>query len=357
MMSAAHPSPLIAAGSSAPRIVNLNIVNLSELSPQWNWISAAFRDSGQSWHHASSQNFRLPQWLPRRDSLARLLAARLAGRLLGDGPAVLVSHGPRPALYGALFAGRRSHELRHLAFSFNFTDLPTGVMRRLMARRFQSVERFVVFSRLERKIYAACFDLPAERFDMLHWGVQAPQVDLDAPPAVAGDYICALGSQGRDYKTLLLAMRRLPRLQLVLVAAAANLAGLAIPANVTVKTGIPLAQAMNILAHCRFMVLPLKGSAVPCGHVTIVSAMHLGKAVIATASSGLEDYLAPQVTGLACPAHDDAAWAVAIRALHDDPALARRLGLAGQHFAREHCTEERTVEYLRWFLRIRRESD
>lgn len=344
MPAIAQPSGT-AAGSAA-----LRIVNLSELSPHWNWISTAFLGTNQTWRHASSQNFKLPAWLPRRMTLSRLLAGHRATHMLGEGPAVLVTHGPRPALYGALLANRQSPDLRHLAFSFNYTDLPIGMTRRLMARALQSVERFVVFSQMEREIYSGYFDLPAERFDMLHWGVRAPDVDLKAAPAVAGDYICALGSQGRDYKTLLHAMRRLPQLRLVIVAAPGNLAHLAIPANVTVKTDIPLAQAMNILAHCRFMVLPLQGSKVPCGHVTIVSAMHLGKAVIATNSSGLEDYIAPQVSGLTCAAHDDAALATAIQSLHEDPALSLQLGLSGQRFARLHCSEERVVEYFRQFL-------
>lgn len=352
MRSAGHQAGATGTGEAGP-----SIVNLSELAPQWNWISAAFGDSGQRWRHASSQSSGIPGWLPRHATFARLRAAWQAANMLGNGPSVLVSHGPRPTLYGALLARRQRHDMRHLAFSFNYTDLPTGLMRRLTARALQSVERFVVFSRPERELYAAHFDLPVDRFDMLHWGVRAPEVNLNAPPLVPGNYICALGSQGRDYKTLLLAMRRLPRLRLVIVAAPGNLATLAIPANVTVKTDIPLVQAMNILAHSRFMVLPLMGSKVPCGHVTIVSAMHLGKAVIATDSSGLADYLTPRLTGLTCPAYNDASWAGALESLHDDPARTRRIGLAGQQFARKHCTEENTVEYMRQFLRAGLEAD
>jgi glycosyltransferase involved in cell wall biosynthesis len=337
--------PAITASALAP----LTIVNLSELAPQWHWIGPAFRDTGQNWRHVSSRSFDLPAWLPRRSTLSRLLAGRRAANLLGHGPSVLVTHGPRPAVYGALLAGRHA-QLRHLAYSFNFTTLPAGMARRLMARALRTVERFVVFSTLEREIYAGYFDLPPDRFDMLHWGVQAPQPDPGTPPLEHGDYICALGSQGRDYGTLLQAMKRLPGVRLVIVASPANLANLEIPANVTVRTDIPLDQAMNILAHSRFMVLPLAGSKVPCGHVTIVSAMHLGKAVIATASSGLEDYLAPQITGLSCPAHDATAWTAAIEALYDDPLQSRQFGLAGRNFAREHCTEARVVEYFLQFL-------
>ena len=32
---------------------------------------------------------------------------------------------------------------------------------------------------------------------------------------------------------------------------------------------------MSVLLHSRFMVLPLLTSDVPCGHVTLVAAMHL----------------------------------------------------------------------------------
>lgn len=256
-------------------------------------------------------------------------------------------------MYGALLAGRQPHH-RHLAFSFNYTELPAGAPRRLMARAFRSIERFVVFSKLERGIYADHFDLPLERFDMLHWGAQPPCIAPDAPPLERGDYLCAIGSQGRDYKTLLLAMGRLPRLRLVIVAAPENLVDLEIPANVSVRTNLPFMQAMNILAHSQFMVLPLRGARVPCGHVTMVSAMHSGKAVIATDSSGLDDYIVPGITALTCPAQNAAAMSAAIMAMHDDPAMSLRLGLAGQRFARKHCTEESIIEYMRRFLQVNR---
>lgn len=342
--------PSVAKSASNP----LTIVNLSELAPQWNWLSMTFRDSSQRWLHVSSQSFNLPTWIPRHTTIARLRAARQAVKCLGDGPSVLVTHGPRPATYGALLAARQARHHRHLAFSFNYTELPTGAARRLVARAFRSIERFVVFSELERGIYADHFDLPLERFDMLHWGAQPPCIAPDTPPLERGDYLCALGSQGRDYRTLLHAMRRLPRLRLVIVAAPENLVDLEIPANVSVRTNLPLAQAMNILAHSRLMVLPLMGARVPCGHVTMVSAMHLGKAVIATDSSGLDDYIVPGITALTCPAQDATALSATIKAMHDDAEMSERLGIASRHFARKHCTEENIVQYMRRFLQINR---
>jgi len=246
---------------------------------------------------------------------------------------------------GALFAPRH---VRHLAFSFNFTDLPTGIQRKVMERAFRSVERFTVFSSVERQLYAQYFNLPIERFDLLHWGVRPPRVK--GPPLEEGDYLCAIGGQARDYATLMRAMARLPHLRLVLVATPQSLMNVDIPANVSVHTNIPLAMAMNILAYSRYMVLPLRDNRVPCGHVTLVAAMHLGKAVIATGSAGLLDYITPGVSGLTCPAGDHAALARTIQSVHDDPEMAPRLGLAGQLFAHTHCVEERVVEYFQQFL-------
>ncbi|MDB5812508.1 MAG: hypothetical protein JWN94_4630, partial [Betaproteobacteria bacterium] len=250
---------------------------------------------------------------------------------------------------GALLAGHLSR-VRHLAFSFNFTDLPAGLQRTVMTRAFRRIERFVVYSNLEKDLYARFFDLPPERFDMIHWGVQCPTVKSDVPPLEAGHYICAIGSQARDYPTLLAAMNRLRGLRLVIVANAGQLAGLEIPPNVTVHTNIPLNDAINILNYSRFMVLPLRDNVVPCGHVTIVSAMHLGKAIVATGSAGLLDYLQPGVNGYACEARDAGALAHAIRDLYESPETAVRLGRAGQLFAREYCVEERVVEYFQRFL-------
>ena len=69
--------------------------------------------------------------------------------------------------------------------------------------------------------------------------------------------ICAVGSQARDYATLLEAMRRIPHIPLVLVATPANLRGLAVPPNVTVKLNIPRREAEAVIRQSRFMVLPL----------------------------------------------------------------------------------------------------
>ena len=279
-----------------------------------------------------------------------MIAGRKAAMWLRRQTSILVSHGPRMTMYGSLALASQFKRRRHLAYSFNFTELPQGVTRKLMTAVFKSVDRFVCFSNRERKLYAEHFNLDIDRIDMMHWAARPPSFDASARRAVAGDYVCAIGSQGRDYAVLLAAMKTLPSIKLVLVATPASLAGLDIPRNVEVHCNIALEKAMNILQGSRFAVVPLRGSAVPCGHVTIVAAMHCKKAVIVSDSSGIADYVVDGVNGVTVPTNDPKAMATNIERLWSDPALSSRLGCAAQAFAQMRCSEQAAVDYFQQYL-------
>lgn len=341
-------SPNGSDGLGAPQ--RPRIINLSDQPPAWQWLRTAFAESHPDWHHVSSQAQR-PALPLLRDRQARLQAARQALALArrAGRPAVFISHGPRPANYlGNLLAP--GDALAHLVFSFNFTSLPRGLERQTLCRAFRRVDRFVVASRLEQRRYAAHFDLDPGRIDFLPWGVRAPERSALGPPLVAGPYLCALGSQARDYATLARAMQQLPHLKLVLVATPASVAGLALPGNITLRTNIPRAEAHNLLAHSQAMILPLADSLAACGHVTAVSAMQLGIPVVASRCEGLADYLGHEQSALLAEVGDAAGLATAIQRLHDDTALAQRLARAAQAFADQHCQEACVVQYFRQFL-------
>jgi glycosyltransferase involved in cell wall biosynthesis len=245
----------------------------------------------------------------------------------------------------------RPSDALHLVFSFNFTNLPTGVRRVLFRRYLKRADRFVVASSMERKLYSEYFDIDIEKIDLLPWSIRPPVDELSKPARFgSGRYICAIGSQARDYQTLIESMRRLPSIPLVLVATADSLPRRAVPENVHVMTHVPLADAMNVLAHSQFMVLPLRGASVPCGHVTIVSALHMGKAIVATDSSGLKDYLVDGKNALLVPPEDAIALSEGIEHLYNDPTLCKELGEEGKAFASAHCMEDNAVAYFRQFL-------
>ncbi|PPD56270.1 MAG: hypothetical protein CTY10_04950 [Methylotenera sp.] len=328
----------------------MQIINVSDLTTQWNWLRDEFKHTNDEWYHHSSLAVNLPAFLPKKDSIARVIAAGKAVNLARKKPSILVSHGPRPALYAGNLAKMLCPETSHLVYSFNLTDLPNGKQHSLMTRAFQQPTKFVSYSNVERKLYADYFDIPIEKIDMLHWAVHAPKVDLTQSPIESGRYICALGSQGRDYSTLIAAMKKLPHIQLVLVASPDSIADVRIPDNIKVHTNIPLTQAQNILAHSAFMVLPLRDNQVPCGHVTIVSAMFFNKSIVVTNSLGVQDYIFDDKTGLFCEPKNADDLSEKIEMLWDDSIKNTQLSEAGLAFAQANCTEKTAINYFADFL-------
>ena len=332
----------------------MNIVNLSDFDPDWCWLKSEF--NAHRWRHITSKKVQIPQFIPKQLAVKRFIAARQAAIAAQTQASILVAHGPMPTAFGAKQAKRRCPETPFLAYAFNFTDLPKDSVRRLIAKHYQHPSKLVTFSNVERKLYADYFDIPIEKIDMLHWAVHAPKIDLTSTdltsaPIQTGDYICALGSQARDYATLFAAMHALPHIKLVVVASKESIQHLATPTNVIVRAHIPLADAQNILAHSQFTVLPLRDSRVPCGHVTIVSAMFFQKAIIVTNSAGIYDYIQNEHTGLFTAPQDAQDLARKIAELWEDKAKTKALSQAGFAFANAHCTEKTVVNYFEDFLK------
>jgi glycosyltransferase involved in cell wall biosynthesis len=329
--------------------VTTQILNVNEFDPSWNWLAHRFVSDNLTWASCTTRDT-----IGSRSPLLGRIGATLAARRLirqHAGRSVVVSHGPRLALYSEYLARPAAAEALHLAFSFNFTDLPNGVRRSLLKKYLRRVDRFVVASTIERTLYSEYFELEIDRIDLLLWGIQPPLRELTQAARFSDEqYICAIGSQARDYDTLMEAMRRLPRIKLVVVATPDSLPRTLLPANVKVLTNIPIADAMNVLAHSMFMVLPLRDSKVPCGHVTAVSAMHMGKAILSTDSTGLSDYLVDGDNAVFFSPGNSKQLAEKIERLFSQPLLCQRLGAVASIFAQRHCSEDNTATYFRRYL-------
>jgi glycosyltransferase involved in cell wall biosynthesis len=263
---------------------------------------------------------------------------------------IIVTHGPTLAAWCCIFVWiLNCSGVAIFAHSFNFTELPGVFKRWIFSRVLRRVERFAVFSQMERGLYANAFKLDIRKIDFVHWGVNSPS--LEGQRIEAGDYVVSIGGNARDYTTLFEAARLVPDTRFVVVARPHNLLGLDIPGNVTTHTNLPLNAAMNILGHSRFMVLPLAGSEVPCGHVTLVAAMHLGRAVIATDSTGVADYVENGVTGLTVKMVSPVELASAIEQLWRDSELRDRMAENGRRFAEARCSEKSiTTHFCDWLM-------
>lgn len=343
----------LGVGSSAERLRVGCCAELAESN--WRWVADALVAEPVDWRFFSTAPRNALERLVARPRLSRYRACReLAAAAIAGELDLIVTHHPLVTTWTETFC-RARRTCPHLAFSFNFTHLPRKLRFAMMRRAFRSVDRFVVFSEFERELYSRYFEIPAQKIDMIPWGVREPSslaMGEQADPGFAAkrDAICAVGSQARDYATLLAAMRQVPHIHLIIIATAANMRGLVAPPNVTVRLDIPRNQAEAIIGSSRFMVLPLLHSEVPCGHVTIVTAMYCSRAIVATDSAGIRDYVVPEQNGLVVPPGEPAALAAAIDRLWKDPQLARRYGENGRAFAVANCTEARMAEYVRALL-------
>lgn len=316
----------------------------------WKWVAPELGEDLSNWHFFHNQPRGLLEKYIRQPDLAMIRSCRQAVHFaLGSHADLIVTHDPRISFWYAFFANRLGLQTEHIAYSFNFPELPRGVKRRLMTKAFASISQFIVYSTLEKQLYSDYFGIPQERIEVRLWSVSVPEVQPEEP-LEAGDYICAIGGNARDYQTLMAAMEKLPDIRLVLVARPSNLKNLNIPSNVKVLVNIPMEQTMNILKYSRFMVLPLRGSEVPCGHVTLVAAMHLGKTFIITNSSGIRDYVFHDYNAVTCEPFAPEALAEAIRALWNDPDRCHSLGENGRQFAEKNCSEELVRQHLQDLL-------
>ena len=262
----------------------------------------------------------------------------------------MISHDARVTARVAIAARMQGVRIPHVAWGFNFTTLPQGPHRRLMAASFAQVDRFVAYSTRERSLYPEYFGIDPRRIDVVLWGAGHPPADPPDTAVEPGDCICALGSNARDYRTLFAAIKRLPEISLVAVLHRANVKGLKVPPNVRLRFDISRGKANNILAFSGFTVLPLAGRDVACGHVTLVAAMYFSKATIITDSLGVADYVEEGVNSLLVPPGDVDVLALRIRELWSDRERARQLGAAGYEFAIAKCSEEQIIHHLKEVL-------
>jgi glycosyltransferase involved in cell wall biosynthesis len=324
---------------------------LDYTDPKSFWITPKLADTGLHFAIVRCTPKNIAERYLRRFNLARLRggfeAAKAARKLDAR---TLISIGPAATAWCALFCvlfGLRSTIIAH---AFNFADLPTGLRRFFFTFAFKRVSRFVVFSTIERSIYSSTFGIPIDRFDFIFCDAEPREISQPGIPICDGSYVSVIGGNARDFQTLLKAARQLPELRFELVVRPENLHDLHVPENVHVNVNLPFDATMNIMLHSRFMVLPLLHSSVPCGHVTIACALHLGKAMAVTRSTGITDYIQDERTGLTVPAGDANALVHAIKRLVDDPFLCQELGRAGREFAQEMCSEQNTLIYFRRLL-------
>lgn len=326
------------------------IVNVAEIADQeWDFIEKFYPPNDIEWHYysASSQNF--VERSIKRPKIGRYRACIQATRQIKSPQDIVISHMPRTSHWQSKFMNMFNVNARHLAFSFNFTELPNKKTTAAMKNSFERIDKFVVYSEYEKKLYSEYFDIPFNKFEMLHWAMEKPS--YDARFSIMDDeYFCAIGGEGRDYKTLLAAFSKLNDKKLVIVTRPHAMTGLEIPSNVIVLYNIPASECWAIAKKSKAVVIPLRDKYTPCGHITLVGAMQLGKAIISSVSKGTEDYLIHNENSLLVENNNSSDLAEAINILDGNDEIRNRIEQNASVFANDKFTLDCWVDFVKSFV-------
>ena len=114
-------------------------------------------------------------------------------------------------------------------------------------------------------------------------------------------------------------------------------AGRTLPANVEARR-YSYGELRDLYAASSFVVVPLKETDFQAGVTTLLEAMAMGKAVIATRTTGQTDVITDGENGLTVAPGDVSGWREAICRLRDDAALRARLGGNARRWVERHAT-------------------
>lgn len=168
--------------------------------------------------------------------------------------------------------------------------------------------------------------------------------------AQAEGYVFCCGREKRDYRTFQQAAATIPHPCWVVASGWSSQpgfrpsSGIEATENVRVdRGGLSFNELRDAYDGARFVVVPIESVDYAAGVSTICEAMAMGKAIIATASPGIIEYLEDQVTGLVVPSGDAESMATAIDSLWHSPERCEEMGRHNRRLAETVYSLDRYV--------------
>jgi hypothetical protein len=237
----------------------------------------------------------------------------------------------------------------HLAFSFNFTDLPVGRDLIRMQSAFSNVERFCVYSQYERELYPKVFNLPQDRFHPVKWAQSPPLISL-LEPIPESPFVVAIGGEGRDYEGMIAAARVRPDIRWIVIARPSESFD-NVPSNMSVMFNVPAPLTWGIAARSASVIVPLLTPQTCCGHITIASTQLLGLPLLTTRSLATEEYVGMTPGTTVVEPGDPEALALAAANAIEDRMAQRERAIAAQEMVKERYDLSLWANYISRFIR------
>jgi len=266
-------------------------------------------------------------WFAARSAVRSLLLTRPA-------PDVVVLGSDIEIIIFALARALTRRRTRIVLNSFIYTARGASWVNRLRRIYFRFVlsqsDVAVVHSQLEAERYRALFALPHTRFVFIPWGTTIAlrqQVMGDSRIAAGEDgVVVAAGKSGRDYRTLFSAMAELPAVLRVICDYEGALAGAEPGKRTVVLSECHGIEYFQELARAAVVAIPLSVDDISAGQMVLIQSMGMGKAIVASRTPGICDYVTDGHDALLVPCGDPDALRAAIALLLGDRTLRDRLG-------------------------------
>jgi glycosyltransferase involved in cell wall biosynthesis len=293
----------------------------------------------ESWHVSRKAQTSIRKWLN--------LAGQGWSSFHGN-PHGIITCFPPLAMIAAIRKRLSGRKTRIVAYNFNLGGLPAGVKQTLARFAAKGVDVFVVHSPSEVTSYADYLGVAPQRVKFIP--LQRGRIDIPRVENTDAPFVLAMGSAGRDYKTLIAAVDTLG-VRTIIVTRKDIIESLPLSKHVTFRHGLSEVECLELLATARLSVVPLGNLATASGQVTFINSMMLGIPLIATRCPGTEGYVEDGLTGLLVDPFDGAGLEQAIASLWNDPVRRAELARRAMAFAHEHLSDEAAAETLRRLLR------
>ncbi len=305
---------------------------------------------------ASTQAYpRRAEWVERVDCVYRPGMTRsemirtLAGPVARDYEVVVLdaSSGAPEVAAGVLMARRRRPPALVLADcnwkpGSGLTRLGRASAMRMIDR---AVARYCVYTTAELEDFPRTWGVDPAKMAFTPYYYNLSDEELGQVPTSEG-HVFSGGDSLRDYETLLEAAAGLPEVPFHV--ASARFRPDAPPRNAAVGR-VPHERYIQLIRSASVVVVPMRAGVVrTAGLETFITAMAMGKLIIASDSPGVRDYVDAGRTGLIVPPGDAAALREAI-AWSLDPATsgeAAAVAAAGRETARREFSPEAFIAKL-----------
>lgn len=211
----------------------------------------------------------------------------------------------------------------------------------------------IVLTQAEADALRKKLNLGPDRVKLLHYPVDTK---FFRPPEKAvstadQDHVQSLGLTYRDYPTLIRAMRKLPHITChiragsIWVHGKTDYAGETIPDNVHMKPYVHPNVLRDRYTESRFIIVPIQQTTQwSVGCTSVLQAQAMGKAVIATRTPGMPDYVLDGETGILVEGGNPSAMAEAIDFLWKNPDKAASMGRCGREWVEANFSLDKWLD-------------